>query len=108
MLFPKPKKKEKQKRNRERDLNYLRWVHGFKCCICGAYPVHAHHVVSRGAMGSDRTAIPLCPEHHLRWVHGKGRETTEKHYQISFDKIVKEMNELFDNGVKGPNHHLIP
>lgn len=108
MLFPKPEKRKKQKRNREYDSEYLRWVHGFKCCICGSYPVHAHHVVTRGAMGGDRTAIPLCPEHHLRWVHGKGQRTTQEHFGVDFDQIVSEMNEAYDSGVKGPFHHLIP
>lgn len=101
-MIPKPKKKPKQKRNREYDSDYVKWIHGWPCCICGSHPVHAHHVVSKGAMGSDRTVIPLCPGHHLGWVHGKGVETTQKHYNVDFSKLVIEFNNKYDSGESGP------
>lgn len=38
------------------------------CVICGAWPVHVHHVI-HGRYGtrraSDFDVIPLCPSHHL-------------------------------------------
>lgn len=38
------------------------------CVICGAWPVHVHHVI-HGRYGtrkaSDFDVVPLCPSHHL-------------------------------------------
>lgn len=36
------------------------------CEICGARPIHRHHIKSRGAGGCDCLAnlVSLCPVHH--------------------------------------------
>lgn len=105
-MFPKPEKKKKSKRNREIDTDYVRWIHGWPCCICSKYPVDAHHVVTRGAMGSDRTCLPICHYHHLGWIHSKGSETTERHFGVSFLKLVEKFNALYEAKEKGPFDHL--
>jgi hypothetical protein len=108
MLFPKPKKKEKQSRKRDRDTEYLRWIHGWECCVphCGKFPVDAHHVVTKARLGADRTCLPFCHYHHIGWIHGKGQKTSQVEWGISFDDLVVEYNKKFDAGEKGPNDHL--
>ena len=106
---PKPQKKEKQKRIRERDAEYLRWVHGFCCLVpgCGKWPVDAHHVVTKARLGSDRTALPFCHDHHLGWIHGKGQKTSQEAWGIAFDDLVKEYNRKFEMGEKGKYDHCV-
>jgi hypothetical protein len=51
------------------DPEYLRWVRSRPCCVCGAWPVEAHHAGLRGfgMKSADDTAIPLCTLHHRAW-----------------------------------------
>jgi len=108
-MIPKPKK-SKKKCYRDLDPRYLWWLHSFNCCIpkCGAYPVHAHHVKSRGAFGADKTAIPLCPHHHMGWVHSKGAKTTQERFKVDFWAQVEHFNRLYDEGSEGPRIDEIP
>lgn len=110
-MFPKQKKRKKKSR-REIDNNYVRWVHGWECVVpyCEKrYPVHAHHVKTRGTLGSDRTCLPLCADHHVgnSGVHTVGVITFQKKHNIDFDALVEEFNRRFDNGIVGPKHHLV-
>jgi len=110
MMFPKPSKKTK-KAKRELDPDYIQWIHGFRCCVPGCttpYPVHAHHAVSRGAGGSDRTAIPLCPNHHtgLNGIHIIGKIHWQKKFSVNLEETVSELNRKFEAGEKGPLNHL--
>lgn len=105
MLFPKPSKKPKQKRNREYDQEYLAWIHEWPCVVPGCtskHPVHAHHVVGRGKLGSDRTCIPVCPHHHLDWIHTKGIKTSESAWGINLMDFVSEFNDKYARGESGP------
>ena len=53
LAFPKP--------SRDRDPQYLAWVRGRPCCVCGAAPPsEPHHMVTRGAGGSDCLVVPVC------------------------------------------------
>lgn len=49
-----------------RSLNYRAFVEAFPCCICGASSRVKFHRVHEGAIGgdigSDYTAVPLCPK----------------------------------------------
>jgi len=55
------------------------------CVICGAWPVHVHHVIHgrySGRRASDFDVIPLCPEHHLdgpEAIHGGKLTWAAKH-----------------------------
>lgn len=89
-------------RKRETNSDYIWWIHSWGCCICKAWPVHAHHTVSKARLGSDLTCIPLCPEHHLGWVHTKGHKTTQAHFKVDFEEQVKIFNSHYENGIDGP------
>ena len=109
MLFPKPLKKQKQKRNREVDLDYVRWVCGWECCVpvCGGYPVQAHHAKLKSGLGSDRSCVPLCFRCHVLY-HTKfaSIESFEKEFGVNLLDQIKKFNKLYDAGEKGPNDHL--
>ena len=110
LTFPKPKR-AKKKDTRIIDQNYVRWVHGWPCCVphCGRYPVHAHHAKTKGSGGSDRTCIPLCVDHHTGnyGVHHLGVITFEKTFGIDLTDLVTKYNGLYDNGNVGPKNHLV-
>jgi 5-methylcytosine-specific restriction endonuclease McrA len=49
------------KKERLVDKAYLAWIRTRECVVCGApAPSEPHHVISRGAGGSDHFAIPVC------------------------------------------------
>lgn len=108
-MFPKPQKKKKQKRNREHDSEYLTWIHGWSCIVphCGKWPVDAHHVDRRSQLGSDRSCIPICHNHHIGGIHTKGNKTCEKEWGIELKLKVHEFNKLYDDGVRGPFDQLL-
>lgn len=75
---------------RERDLLYLGIVRDLPCCVGGfpcvaagrwQYEVHPHHLISRGAGGSDLGVIPLCPAHHAE-IHQLGVVAFEAKYNL--------------------------
>jgi len=105
MKLPKPK--------REKDDEFVRWLHGWKCCVpnCGVWPVDAHHVKSRGAGGSDRQAIPLCHFHHVMGgsaVHKVGILTFQKMHAIDLEAQVERFNALYNDGAEGPHFQHLP
>jgi hypothetical protein len=66
LLIPKPKRFE--------SAAYLAFIRSLPCTACD-YPVtEAHHLKTRGAGGSDLTAIPLCRQHHTQ-IHTEGTVT---------------------------------
>lgn len=59
------------------DPAYLNKVRELPCCVCGIYPVEAHHIKSAGGRGigkrtDDKWAIPLCHDHHINGVERVG------------------------------------
>jgi hypothetical protein len=54
--------------NRETDEFYLSLVRSAPCCVCGnrAEASDPHHLITRGAGGSDLCAIPLCRRCHAK------------------------------------------
>jgi len=110
MLFPKPGPKSKRKPVRELDAEYIKFIHGFACVVCGSYPVHAHHTKTRGAGGSDLTCLPLCYEHHMGrfGVHCLGRIHFQAKFRVDFEKLVEHYNTLYNDGAKGPHAHKVP
>jgi len=53
----------------------------FPCQICGIKPACYHHLVSRGAGGTDAewNLFPTCLHHH-NLFHSRGRTTMAKEY----------------------------
>lgn len=71
--FPKPSRYE--------DHAYLQHVRAQRCVVCHNLNPDAHHLVTRGAGGSDHTAVPLCRNHHQE-CHHVGRARFEKRYGV--------------------------
>lgn len=71
---------------RIRSRRYLEWIRRQPCCVTGR-PAEAHHVKTRGAGGSDYTAIPLCREEHEE-IHRVGRVTYAERKRISYSAII--------------------
>lgn len=77
LLYPKPERFKCQK--------YLAFVRTQLCLAC-VYPAdHAHHVVTRGAGGSDLTAVPLCAKHHSE-IHNIGTDTFSERYNLNLTR----------------------
>lgn len=86
-----------KKQTREEDETYLRFIRGQTCLMHGANCfgiIHAHHVVSRGAGGSDYTCVPLCFYHHQK-IHLSGKETFQRLENVDLEKHIKRLNLLF-------------
>jgi transcription initiation factor TFIIIB Brf1 subunit/transcription initiation factor TFIIB len=100
-----PKKKRPTKKTRPLDKAFMAWVHEWPCLVpeCRRWPVHAHHSVPRSRGGSDRTAIPLCHEHHNAYHSQLGSvEAAEKEWFVDIEETVESLNEKFEQGVRGP------
>lgn len=54
------------------------------CRVCGAQSIDRHHIISKGAGGSDNVVniIHLCRKHHSE-CHSIGRETFFSKYRIT-------------------------
>lgn len=57
------------------EKRHLDRVAKLPCAICGAWPVHVHHIREGFGMGQrapHALTLPLCPEHHqgTDGVHG--------------------------------------
>ena len=88
----------RQREPREKDPDHLSKVRALPCYIAGAMfdgclgVVHAHHVKTKGAFGSDRQCIPLCSIHHNE-THRRGVKSFAAKYGIDYEKAVRETNE---------------
>ena len=72
--------------HRTTDEDYLDWVRTQKCAVCLSGPPNdPHHLTSRGASGSDRTALPLCRDCH-REYHSVGQNHFETNHRINLWK----------------------
>lgn len=94
---------------RELDEQYVRFVHEWPCAVSDCYPcypVHAHHVKTRGAGGSDKTCIPLCPLHH-QMVHTIGIKTFEKKFELNLEGLIEHYNALYNDKKSGPYSHRV-
>ena len=74
--------------------DYLRFVKTRPCAVCRRAASDAHHLVSRGAGGSDYKAIPLCREHHAE-IHQLGRQRFEERHGLDFEELRAFMLEDF-------------
>lgn len=76
--------------HRQTDEDYLEWVRGQQCAVClSPAPNDPHHLTSRGAGGSDLTALPLCRVCH-RTYHAVGQSHFEKERGVNLWKQAHE------------------
>lgn len=73
--------------HRTTDEEYLAWVRTQPCAVCKAPADDPHHLQSRGAGGSDYTALPMCRGHH-RELHTMADSTFESEYRINLWREV--------------------
>lgn len=95
----------KRARRREReDPDYLRWVHGQPCIVCGK-PGEAHHSPARrrGLDWHDRKTVPLCSLHHTGGVdaihYGVECGTTarfEAYHGVDISAEIERLNREYD------------
>lgn len=95
-----------------KDPEYLHFIHQINCIICEggrigvsvrfrAPAVEAHHAGERGLgqKADDRTAIPLCRDHHLEGkdaVHKLGKKFWA-HHGIDKQHLIKRLNDTFEH-----------
>lgn len=60
------------------DKAFITAVRQMLCRVCATRPVQAHHSGPRayGRRAHDRTAIPLCLQHHTDWHAASGHFKT--------------------------------
>ncbi len=98
------------KKKRSSNKEYVRWVHGWPCLVCNRFPVHAHHVKTRGAGGGDDQCVPLCPDHHVmsgQAIHRLGVKTFEARFGVSLSGLAAELFARFEAGAPAPYQHLL-
>lgn len=108
-----PKKLKRNKKDFALAPDYVKWIHGWYCCVRGCtqpWPVHAHHVISVRYSNSDMTCVPLCSHHHTgaKGIHILGRKTWTEEFMVDFEAVIKDLNKKYKNGEKGPMHHRLP
>ena len=91
------------KPQRSKDANYLSYVRGMRCLVCGDTNTDPHHLISRGSFGSDYTAIPLCREHHTE-LHSSGITKFEEKYSINLWKDAFKLLETYFEESKKETH----
>ncbi len=88
---------------KNRDAAFLRFIKTQDCSVpgCQAIYIEAHHAGDHGfsQKAPDRTAIPLCANHHQ---HGPlAVHVLEKlfysHHRIDRDEIIERLNLRYDS-----------
>lgn len=51
-----------------------------------------HHIVSRGAGGTDRDCVPLCRHHHDE-IHRIGRDTFQERHGVDLRAVADALSE---------------
>lgn len=95
------------------DKAYLNFIRSLECCVCandrvmecGCIQQHSRTEAAHtgphgiGSKSDDRTAIPLCCEHHregLDSYHRLGPSLFQQIHGINIAATVAELNERFD------------
>lgn len=79
----------------ERNPDYLDYVRDLPCLICGKqHRSHAHHLKDNRLGGisqksPDWSAMPLCPDCHLRIAHGTGFKEALAWLPLDLDVFTK-------------------
>ena len=85
----KPKPKSVRRRRRRAAGRYKRqfgahasFLRSLSCCCCGdRRNLHVHHVKTRGAGGTWRDTVPLCPSCHA-FAHQHGNQALELLWEV--------------------------
>lgn len=86
MKFPKPRRFTCE--------SFLQFIRKQVCVFCGKPCDHAHHMKTRGAGGSDLTAVPLCAPHHTE-IHQVGKAVLTQQYGIDWNRTHRVLLERF-------------
>lgn len=64
------------------EKRHLSRVASLPCLICGAKPVHIHHVRRYGETRKHDQVVPLCLNHHMgaEGIHTLGKKLWELRY----------------------------
>lgn len=89
-----------------KDPAYLEWIRTLPCAVCYAQksPTQAHHAGVRGfgQRADDRTAVPLCGQHHDRGrpnsVHTLGKKFWD-FWAIDKDRIIEDLNRRYEQDI---------
>ena len=70
-----------------------------KCEICGRANADRHHLITKGAGGTDDPSniLYLCREHHSE-VHACGRETFCKKWGLEYKLDIAKALQRINNG----------
>ena len=72
------------------------WCRTLPCCVCGRKPPSdPHHIVSRGAGGSDRDCVPLCRDCHTE-IHTIGRDSFEAKHNVNLRAVAEALHERLE------------
>lgn len=88
------------------DRDYLAWMHGKPCLVCGA-PGVVHHEPPKSHAGlwSDRSVVPLCVSHHARESptgrHRLGLEGFEQQFGVDLLLAAQEYRRDYELLVGG-------
>jgi hypothetical protein len=74
------------KQRRQVDKDYLKLIREKPCCVCFGV-AEPHHLVTRGAGGSDYHTVPLCREHHSE-LHRLGLLAFEGRYRLNLWRVA--------------------
>lgn len=81
------------------DPAYLRWIRAQPCSVpnCKARHVQAHHAGAHGLgqLAHDRTAIPLCDNHHWEFHNQLGKRFWG-HYDLDRDGMIAALNRAYE------------
>ena len=80
-------------------VEYLAWLKGHRCLLCGGQPHHAHHFKTRGARGTWRDMGPVCATCHAG-LHTEGCKTFPKRHGKTHEGLLGEVAELAERGAE--------
>lgn len=69
---------------------YVLAIKAMHCLSCRKRPCHAHHVKTKGAGGTYRDLVPLCPKHHME-LHNSGRKTFAAGHSVNLTEQAERI-----------------
>ena len=89
---------------------YLAWIKGFPCLLCGGRAHHAHHFKTRGARGTWKDQGPVCATCHAG-LHTEGCKSFPKRHNRTHEGLLDDVAALakrgallFGEDVSDPRH----
>ena len=83
-----------------RDKEYLKWIDGLDCCLCGAPADTHHHIIGIGDGGTgtkacDLLAMPVCgdchvPKFHRLDLNPELKDEQWRHVSKTLQKAIKD------------------